>query len=95
MKTIVPVTAILMLLTATAAVAQTPHAATPAEPPAEFTLKVNQSDLSALALAINELPKKLADPLLAKLNAQLQAQSPAKASDQAAPEKPADLKPKK
>lgn len=88
-------------LIATAAAAQTQPTAPPAPPPAEYTLKVDQNDLSALAAAINELPKKIADPLLAKLNAQLQAQSPAKAADQApagldkSPEKSGDPKSKK
>lgn len=68
--------------------APAPAAAAPAvvqpAPPSKFYLEVDQADLNLLAAAINELPKKLADPLLAKLNLQLAAQTKVKAASEAA-----------
>lgn len=40
--------------------------------PQRFYLEVDQSDLQALSQALNELPKRVADPIILKLNAQLQ-----------------------
>lgn len=76
------------LLIATGAVAQdapapaptsTPTPA-PSPAPTKFYLEVDQSDLNAIAQGINELPKRVADPLLLKLNGQLQAQEQLKAA---------------
>lgn len=44
-------------------------------PPAKFYLELDQNDLVAVSQALNELPKRVADPLIVKLNAQLQDQS--------------------
>lgn len=58
------------------------EAAAPATPPAapaasqKFYLEVDASDLAAISQALNELPKRVADPLILKLNAQLGAQAP-------------------
>jgi hypothetical protein len=52
----------------------------PPAAPAKFYLEVDQSDLNAIAQGINELPKRVADPLLLKLNGQLQAQEQLKAA---------------
>jgi hypothetical protein len=59
-----------------------PAVTAPAAPaaPAKFYLEVDQSDLNAIAQGINELPKRVADPLLLKLNGQLQAQEQLKAA---------------
>lgn len=43
----------------------------------EYNLRVTPTELNALGAAINELPKKIADPLLAKLTAQVQEQNAA------------------
>lgn len=51
----------------------------PAEPatgnvqpaPTRFYLEVDQNDLAVLGAALNELPKKIADPVVMKLNGQL------------------------
>lgn len=42
--------------------------------PQQFNLVLDQNDLAALSIALNELPKRVADPLIMKINAQLQAQ---------------------
>jgi hypothetical protein len=68
-------------------VEQVAPAASPA-PPAKFYLEVDQADLALLAQAINELPKKTADPLLLKLNGQLQAQAKIVENKEAAPPVP-------
>ena len=59
-----------------------PAVTAPAPPaaPAKYYLEVDQSDLNAIAQGINELPKRVADPLLLKLNGQLQAQDQLKAA---------------
>jgi hypothetical protein len=44
------------------------------EPPQTFTLSVDQTDIGHIGQALNELPKRVADPLISKLNAQIQAQ---------------------
>lgn len=41
-----------------------------------FYLEVDQNDIAAISTALNELPKRVADPLILKLNAQLNAQQP-------------------
>ena len=48
---------------------------TPAEGPSRYTLEVDAADVAAIGQAINELPKRVADPLIAKLQAQIQAQA--------------------
>jgi len=40
-----------------------------------FYIEVDQGDLNALSTAINELPKRIADPLILKINGQLQVQA--------------------
>jgi len=59
-----------------------PPPATPAvtapPPPPKFHLEIDQADLQAISQALNELPKKIADPLILKLNAQLQPDQQAK-----------------
>lgn len=60
-----------------------PEAATSPAPPAEmketprteFYLKFDAADLQMLNAAIMELPKRTADPFLAKLNGQLSTQT--------------------
>lgn len=48
----------------------------PSQPaPKLFYIEVDQGDLNALSTAINELPKRIADPLILKINGQLQVQS--------------------
>lgn len=42
--------------------------------PSTFHLEVDQADLAAISNALMELPKKVADPIINKLNAQLQKQ---------------------
>ena len=42
--------------------------------PETFQLEVNQADLAAISNALMELPKKIADPIITKLNAQLAKQ---------------------
>ena len=57
------------------------EAAAPAASPApltKFYLEVDQADLQLISQALVELPKRLADPLIMKLNAQLQAPAQAK-----------------
>lgn len=44
--------------------------------PQKFHLELDQTDLNALARVIDELPKKIADPLIIKLQTQLAAQAP-------------------
>ena len=63
----------------------------PAAAPQRFYLEVDPDDLRLISQAINELPKRLADPLVLKLNAQLQASSQA----EIARNKEADEKPKR
>lgn len=55
--------------------AGTPAPAPQPAPPAKVYLELDQNDLVAVSQAINELPKRVADPLIVKLNAQLQNQS--------------------
>ena len=51
--------------------------ATPQPPPAKFYFEVDQSDLAAISQALSELPKRVADPLILRLNGQLAAQAQA------------------
>lgn len=46
--------------------------------PSTFHLEVDQADLAAISNALMELPKKVADPIINKLNAQLQKQMEAR-----------------
>lgn len=70
------------LLVATNAFAQTPapsappvEQAAPAAPaaPQKFYLELDSGDLQSISQAVVELPKRIADPLIQRLNAQLQA----------------------
>jgi membrane-bound ClpP family serine protease len=69
-----------------------PAPTTPAAPAAaaKFYLEVDQSDLSAISQALNELPKRVADPLILKLNGQLQAQEQLKAAADKSLSEPVD-----
>lgn len=44
----------------------------PAATPQKYYLELEQPDIAALSQALNELPKRIADPLILKLNRQLQ-----------------------
>ncbi len=44
-------------------------------PPSAYFIMVDQNDLNLLSAAINELPKKLADPLIQRLQSQIQDQA--------------------
>jgi hypothetical protein len=66
---------------AAAAVAQQ---TAPQPVPTKFYFEVDQNDLAAISQALSELPKRVADPLILKLNAQLQAQSQIVANKDAA-----------
>lgn len=46
--------------------------------PEKFHLELDAADLNSLSIAINELPKRVADPLVLKLNEQIKAQVQAK-----------------
>jgi len=79
--------ALAALLVTTGAFAQgaaptptpTPEAsAAPSAAPVTYHLDVDGADLAAISQALNELPKRIADPLIAKLNAQLKAQTEGK-----------------
>lgn len=52
----------------------------PSPLPTTFHLEVDQADLAAISNALMELPKKVADPIINKLNSQLQAQMAARAA---------------
>jgi hypothetical protein len=64
------------------AIPPTPEKTAPAATaaPQRYYLEIDQSDLAALSQALNELPKRIADPLLLKFNGQLQAQEQLKAA---------------
>jgi hypothetical protein len=51
-----------------------PQASPTSTGPVTFQLEVDQNDIAALSAALMELPKKVADPLISKLNAQIQKQ---------------------
>jgi hypothetical protein len=88
----------------TSAAAQTPSPSSSPEPqdsqpapsptppaPVKYYLEIDQGDLNAISQALIELPKKVADPLILKLNAQLQRQDDIRKAAQtadAAPVKP-------
>jgi hypothetical protein len=57
-----------------AAGAPAPGPAPQPAPPGKVYLELDQADLVAVSQALNELPKRVADPLIVKLNAQLQNQ---------------------
>lgn len=74
--------AAIVLLVAPCAFAQTPAPATtppdqvtpaPTAASQKFYLELDPSDLQSISQAISELPKRVADPLIQRLNAQLQA----------------------
>jgi hypothetical protein len=80
---------LLLVLAATGAFAEdAPSKPTPAPAPAstapaapaKYYLELEQADLDAVARALQELPKRMADPLILKLNGQLQAQEQLKAA---------------
>jgi hypothetical protein len=50
--------------------------------PSTFHLEVDQADLAAISNALMELPKKVADPIINKLNAQLQKQMQPKPAEE-------------
>lgn len=77
--------------------APTPHPtpapqASPASPPPsgplKFYLEVSPEDLQSISNALMELPKKVADPLITKLNAQLQKQAEVAAAREQALKEP-------
>lgn len=84
--------AAIALLVATGAFAQTPVPAPPTPeqaapaplPPQKFYLELDPNDLQVVSQALNELPKRIADPLIQRLNAQLQAAEQARISSKAA-----------
>jgi len=43
--------------------------------PQLFYFEVDQNDINAISSALNELPKRVADPLILKLSGQLKAQA--------------------
>jgi hypothetical protein len=45
--------------------------------PAKFYFEVDQNDLAAISQALSELPKRVADPLILRLNGQLAVQAQA------------------
>lgn len=59
----------------TASAPNTQNSAGPTLKPGMFYLEVEASDLKAIGDALMELPKKIADPVVMKLNAQLQEQA--------------------
>lgn len=81
---------LIALLVATSAFAEDAPSVTPASDkaapapaqaaPQRFYLEIDQSDLNAISQALNELPKRVADPLILKLSGQLQAQEQLKAA---------------
>lgn len=46
-------------------------------PPKQWTLTVDAADLENIGAVLPDLPKKIADPLIAKLQAQINAQNAA------------------
>lgn len=53
---------------------QAPQAPSAPQPERKYYLELDQADLNSVSAALVELPKKIADPLILKLNAQLQSQ---------------------
>lgn len=72
-----------------AAMAAALVAPAPAQEDKKFRLEVDANDLGLISQALNELPKRVADPLIARLNAQLAPQSP-KPEDKVEPAKKGD-----
>jgi hypothetical protein len=64
--------------TPTPAPTETPAPAASPAPPQRFYLELDAADINLLAQAVNELPKRVADPFLLKLQGQLQAGAQAK-----------------
>lgn len=59
--------------------------------PPKYHIELEAADIAPLSAALIELPKRLADPLIAKINAQLQAEETARQATTApapSPEKP-------
>lgn len=63
----------------TAPPATQPAPAAPTTQPTEWYLRVDQAGINALSQCIQELPKKIADPFLFNLDAQLRSQDKIKA----------------
>lgn len=61
----------------------------------KFYLELTQEDLNAVSAALIELPKKVADPLILKFNAQLAKQAEITAARDAAQKPPQDKKGRK
>jgi hypothetical protein len=81
--------AVVAILVATSAFAEEPApnlapatipAPATAPAPAKYYLELDQADLNAVSEALLGLPKRVADPLILKLNGQLQAQEQLKAA---------------
>ena len=68
---------------------------TPTAPPVRFYLELEQQDLNAISTALMELPKKIADPLILKLNGQLQKQDDIRTSARRSEEEAREPKGKK
>jgi hypothetical protein len=87
-KITLPASDVLVGLSLIAALSIHPVAAQEATPtpapqasqtvPLTFHLEVDQADLAAISNALMELPKKVADPIINKLNAQLAKQMEAR-----------------
>lgn len=82
MKYLIVAAALIVAGTAFAEDAVTAHTITPSQStatpaPADgiYYLAVTQADLNTLGQAINELPKKIADPLVLKLDGQIRDQA--------------------
>lgn len=60
--------------------------APPPPPPPVYKLELDQTELGHLSAALQELPKKIADPLIAKLHGQIAAQMQERAAAQKAAE---------
>ncbi len=63
--------------------------------PTKFWVELDQSDLATIGSALNELPKRIADPMILKINGMLQAQQQIVANKDAAEKAKADKKGKK
>jgi hypothetical protein len=60
---------------ATAPVTSVPSGPGITQQPAKFYLELDPTDLQQIGQALNELPKRVADPLILKINSQLQNQA--------------------
>lgn len=55
-----------------------PHRASPQESaPTEYTIKLTHADLAVIGSGLSELPKKIADPMIAKFITQITEQNEA------------------